>query len=122
MKTCAAAQGLIFTSIPTIPGGWLHRGPKCSSGRDAFQRGVSCWPLGHLTVHSHPEGCLRGAHSCSVTRSPVIQCHPHCAHSYLDNIEQAISEGDTLLIENIGETVDPVLDPLLGRNTIRKGK
>lgn len=45
-----------------------------------------------------------------------------CAHSYLDIIEQAISEGDTLLIENIGETIDPVLDPLLGRNTIKKGK
>uniref|UniRef100_A0A673VKH9 Dynein axonemal heavy chain 17 n=1 Tax=Suricata suricatta TaxID=37032 RepID=A0A673VKH9_SURSU len=42
--------------------------------------------------------------------------------SYLDIIERAISEGDTLLIENIGETVDPVLDPLLGRNTIKKGK
>ncbi|XP_075415820.1 dynein axonemal heavy chain 17 [Tenrec ecaudatus] len=42
--------------------------------------------------------------------------------SYLDIIEQAISEGDTLLIENISETVDPVLDPLLGRNTIKKGR
>lgn len=42
--------------------------------------------------------------------------------SYLDIIEQAISAGDTLLIENIGETVDPVLDPLLGRNTIKKGR
>nr|XP_003217173.1 PREDICTED: LOW QUALITY PROTEIN: dynein heavy chain 17, axonemal [Anolis carolinensis] len=42
--------------------------------------------------------------------------------SYLDIIERAISEGDTLLIENIGETVEPVLDPLLGRNTIKKGK
>ncbi|XP_062977556.1 dynein axonemal heavy chain 17 [Elgaria multicarinata webbii] len=42
--------------------------------------------------------------------------------SYLDIIEQAISNGDTLLIENIGESVEPVLDPLLGRNTIKKGK
>lgn len=42
--------------------------------------------------------------------------------SYLDIIEQAISTGDILLIENIGETVDPVLDPLLGRNTIKKGR
>ncbi|XP_010617035.1 dynein heavy chain 17, axonemal [Fukomys damarensis] len=42
--------------------------------------------------------------------------------SYLDIIEQAISSGDILLIENIGESVDPVLDPLLGRNTIKKGK
>lgn len=47
---------------------------------------------------------------------------PCCARSYLDIIEQAISSGDTLLIENIGETVEPVLDPLLGRNTIKKGK
>lgn len=47
---------------------------------------------------------------------------PRCAHSYLDIIEQAISQGDTLLIENIGESVDPVLDLLLGRNTIKKGK
>ncbi|XP_074870532.1 dynein axonemal heavy chain 17 isoform X2 [Carettochelys insculpta] len=42
--------------------------------------------------------------------------------SYLDIIEQAVSEGHTLLLENIGETVEPVLDPLLGRNTIKKGK
>ena len=30
--------------------------------------------------------------------------------------------GDTLLIENIEESVEAVLDPLLGRNTIKKGK
>lgn len=69
---------------------------------------------------------LRGlpprARDCAIARSLVIQCRPRCAHSYLESIEQAISEGDILLIENIGETVDPVLDPLLGRNTIKKGK
>uniref|UniRef100_H3BBD5 Dynein axonemal heavy chain 17 n=1 Tax=Latimeria chalumnae TaxID=7897 RepID=H3BBD5_LATCH len=41
---------------------------------------------------------------------------------YLDTIERALSSGDTLLIENIGESVEPVLDPLLGRNTIKRGK
>ncbi|XP_067860662.1 dynein axonemal heavy chain 17-like [Heptranchias perlo] len=41
---------------------------------------------------------------------------------YLDSIEHAISNGDNLLLENIGETVEPVLDALLGRNTIKKGK
>ncbi|KAL2078484.1 hypothetical protein ACEWY4_026169 [Coilia grayii] len=41
---------------------------------------------------------------------------------YLDVIELAVSNGDVLLIENIGESVEPVLDPLLGRNTIKKGK
>ncbi|XP_058845803.1 dynein axonemal heavy chain 17-like [Acipenser ruthenus] len=41
---------------------------------------------------------------------------------YLESIERAISNGEILLIENIGETVEPVLDPLLGRNTIKKGR
>lgn len=41
---------------------------------------------------------------------------------YLDVIERAISNGDVVLLENIGETTDPVLDPVLGRNTIKKGK
>jgi dynein heavy chain len=41
---------------------------------------------------------------------------------YLDAIEKAVSNGDVVLIENIGETVDPVLDPLIGRNTIKKGR
>ena len=34
----------------------------------------------------------------------------------------AIANGDCLLLENIGESVDPVLDPLLGRLTIKKGR
>ncbi len=40
---------------------------------------------------------------------------------YLDTIERAISAGDVVLIENIEEEIDPVLDPVLGRNTIKKG-
>lgn len=41
---------------------------------------------------------------------------------YLDTIEKAIIKGETVLFENIGETVDPVLDPLLGRTLIKKGR
>ncbi|KAH1023596.1 hypothetical protein HUJ04_012770 [Dendroctonus ponderosae] len=41
---------------------------------------------------------------------------------YLDVIENAIAQGVTVLVENIEETVDPVLDTLLGRNLIKKGK
>ena len=42
--------------------------------------------------------------------------------NYLDVIERAIIAGDTVLIENIDESVDPVLDPVVGRNTIKKGR
>ena len=41
---------------------------------------------------------------------------------FLDILEAAISSGDVVLIENIGEALDPVLDTLLGRNTIKKGR
>ncbi|XP_058455827.1 dynein beta chain, ciliary-like isoform X2 [Malaya genurostris] len=41
---------------------------------------------------------------------------------YLDTIEKCIVDGSILLIENIGETVDAVLDPLLGRQLVKKGK
>ena len=42
--------------------------------------------------------------------------------NYLDVMERAVSAGETVLIENIEETVDPVLDPIVGRNTIKKGR
>ncbi|CAK8676513.1 unnamed protein product [Clavelina lepadiformis] len=41
---------------------------------------------------------------------------------YLDTIENALGVGDPVLIENIEENVDPVLGPLLGRETIKKGR
>ncbi|VDK33899.1 unnamed protein product [Taenia asiatica] len=40
---------------------------------------------------------------------------------YLDVIERAISEGSVVLIENIDLVIDPVLEPLIGRNTIMRG-
>ncbi|PSN32950.1 Dynein beta chain [Blattella germanica] len=42
--------------------------------------------------------------------------------NYLDVIEFSLSEGLTVLLEFIGETVDAVLDPLLGRNLIKRGR
>lgn len=34
----------------------------------------------------------------------------------------ALSVGEIVLIENLEENVDPVLSPLLGRETIKKGR
>ncbi|KAF9414328.1 hypothetical protein HW555_007725, partial [Spodoptera exigua] len=42
--------------------------------------------------------------------------------NYLDRIERGVSNGEIVMLENIGETVEAVLDPLLGRVLIRKGK
>ena len=40
---------------------------------------------------------------------------------YLNVIERSVSEGSVVLIENIDIAVDPVLEPLIGRNTIKRG-
>eukprot|EP00741_Cyanophora_paradoxa_P004754 tig00000828_g4612.t1 len=37
-------------------------------------------------------------------------------------LERALEDGLPVLIENIGETIDAVLAPVLGRNTIKKGR
>ncbi|CAH1116455.1 unnamed protein product [Phaedon cochleariae] len=42
--------------------------------------------------------------------------------TYLDTIEKCISEGLVVLLENIGENIDAVLDPVLGRVLIKKGR
>ncbi|KAM7067437.1 dynein axonemal heavy chain 9 [Molossus nigricans] len=41
---------------------------------------------------------------------------------YLQTIEHALEAGDTVLIENLEESLDPVLGPLLGREVIKKGR
>ncbi|XP_030390149.1 dynein heavy chain 9, axonemal isoform X7 [Gopherus evgoodei] len=41
---------------------------------------------------------------------------------YLDTMEQALAAGEVVLIENLEESVDPVLGALLGRETIKKGR
>lgn len=40
----------------------------------------------------------------------------------MDVIERCISEGSVVLVENIGEVLDAVLDPVLGRVLIKKGR
>lgn len=45
-----------------------------------------------------------------------------CVWRYLDAIERALAAGDVVLIENLEEILDPVLGPLLGRETIKKGR
>lgn len=44
------------------------------------------------------------------------------ARGYLEAIEKAVSSGDVVLIEDIAESIDAVLNPILGRETIKKGR
>lgn len=42
--------------------------------------------------------------------------------NYLDKIEHAVANGEIVLLESIMETIDAVLDPILGRILIKKGR
>ncbi|XP_064007233.1 dynein axonemal heavy chain 9-like isoform X1 [Pogoniulus pusillus] len=41
---------------------------------------------------------------------------------YLETLEAALAAGELVLAENLEESLDPVLGPLLGRETIKKGR
>lgn len=41
---------------------------------------------------------------------------------YMDDIIRAIQNGQVVLVENLGETIDAILDPVIGRITIQKGR
>jgi len=41
---------------------------------------------------------------------------------WLKRVEMAVSNGSVLMIEAIGEEIDAILDPLLSRQFVKKGK
>jgi len=42
--------------------------------------------------------------------------------NWLKKVEMAVSNGNVLMIESIGQDIDPILDPLLSRQFVKKGK
>jgi len=41
---------------------------------------------------------------------------------WLKRVEMAVSEGHVLIIESIGQEIDAILDPLLSRQFVKKGR
>jgi len=44
------------------------------------------------------------------------------SQKWLKQVEMAVSEGKTLLIDGIGSSIDAILDPLLSRQFVKKGR
>ena len=42
--------------------------------------------------------------------------------NFINTLVRAVENGESVLIENVGEQFDPIIDPLLGRNIVRRGK
>lgn len=70
----------------------------------------------------HSEGPLCPLLTDNVTPCCAAGSTSALSHRYLDTLEQALAAGELVLIENLEESVDPVLGPLLGRETIKKGR
>jgi dynein heavy chain len=41
--------------------------------------------------------------------------------NFVNSLVIAVENGDAVLIENVGETFDPIIDPLLSRNVVKRG-
>ena len=42
--------------------------------------------------------------------------------NFINTLVMAVENGESVLIENVEETFDPIIDPLLGRNIIKRGR
>lgn len=42
--------------------------------------------------------------------------------NWLKKVEMCVSNGSVLMIEGLGQDIDPILDPLLSRQFVKKGK
>ncbi|NXH48679.1 DYH9 protein, partial [Dicaeum eximium] len=97
---------------------WQNRGlpaDRTSAENAAILSSCQRWPL-----LVDPQ--LQGSKWIKSTHGERL-CVIRAGHNgYLETLEQALAAGDLVLIENLEESVDPVLGPLLGRETIKKGR
>ncbi|NXA80882.1 DYH9 protein, partial [Thryothorus ludovicianus] len=97
---------------------WRNRGlpaDRASTENAAILSACQRWPL-----VVDPQ--LQGSKWIKATHGEGLRVLRVGQKGYLDTLEQALAAGDLVLIENLEESVDPVLGPLLGRETIRKGR
>nr|XP_054501355.1 dynein axonemal heavy chain 9-like [Agelaius phoeniceus] len=97
---------------------WRNQGlpaDRTSSQNAAILSSCQRWPL-----LVDPQ--LQGSKWIKNTHGDALRVIRAGQKGYLDTLEQALAAGDLVLIENLEESVDPVLGPLLGRETIKKGR
>ncbi|KAM9230987.1 LOW QUALITY PROTEIN: dynein axonemal heavy chain 11 [Leptosomus discolor] len=73
-----------------------------------------CWPL---VIDPQPQGIkwVKDKYGADLKVVRLGQ------KGFLKTIKRALAYGD-VLIENMGESIDPILDPQLGRHTVKKAK
>ncbi|KAL0236998.1 hypothetical protein PCE1_000395 [Barthelona sp. PCE] len=78
------------------------------------------WPL---IIDPQLQGIswLRNLYGAEAEERPVFALQM-TDRKYMDTVERAISEGQTIIVENVKETIDVLLDPIINRNIAKKGR
>lgn len=105
-------------ATPAEQAGWKNEG--LPSDRVSLENAsviVSCsrWPL-IIDPQLQGQKWIRGREGTDLNTLQLSQ------KGWMKKVEFAVSNGQTLLIESIGEEIDSVLDPLLSRAIIKKGR
>ncbi|OQV20869.1 Dynein beta chain, ciliary [Hypsibius exemplaris] len=114
-------QGIDFLSILTddaIIANWNNQGlpsDRMSTENAVIVSTCERWPL---MIDPQLQG-MRWVKGMYGDQLQVIRLGQK---GYLDQLEYSISSGLPTFIENIEESLDPILDPLISRNTLKKGR
>lgn len=109
---------LAVLATPAAQAGWKNEG--LPSDRVSLENAsiiVSCsrWPL-IIDPQLQGQKWIRGREGSALKTLQLSQ------KGWMKTVEFAVSNGHILLIEGIGEEIDAVLDPLLSRSIIKKGR
>ncbi|XP_009290539.2 dynein axonemal heavy chain 11 isoform X1 [Danio rerio] len=108
---------LMLTDQATVAG-WQNQGlpaDRLSIENAAILKSSQRWPL-IVDPQQQASKWIRNLYG------PSLRVLQYGQKGYLDVIEQALACGEVVLIENMKERVDPLLEPLLGRQTLKKGR
>ncbi|XP_077065347.1 dynein axonemal heavy chain 11 [Siphateles boraxobius] len=108
---------LTLTDQATVAG-WQNQGlpaDRLSVENAAILMSSQRWPL-MVDPQQQASKWIRNLYG------PKLRVLQYGQKGYLDVIDQALACGEVVLIENIKERMDPLLEPLLGRQTLKKGR
>ncbi|KAM6412695.1 LOW QUALITY PROTEIN: dynein axonemal heavy chain 11 [Pluvialis apricaria] len=96
---------------------WSHEGllgDRMSTENATILTNCECWLL-----MIDPQQGIKWIKNKYGANLKVIR---RCQKGFLKTIERPLSWGETVLIKTMGEFLDPILDPLLGRHTVKKAR
>jgi dynein heavy chain len=109
---------LMVLSDPAIQAGWMTEGlPADRVSLENASVVVSCnrYPL-MIDPQLQGQKWIKGREGSEMLTIQLSQ------KNWLKKVEMAVSNGNVLMIEALGQDIDPILDPLLSRMFVKKGK